>query len=461
MRLSWFWRRWARAGLIGCALAAGTTAVAFVGPAGAGALSAARSAVSGHVSPIPAQGTPQLATTGSTEQVRQLAECDGLMYAVGAFTAIEWGGKTYSRHNVFSFSATAPYQVTPWNPDANGEVNSIALAPDCSHAWLGGSFTTVAGTPVLNIAQVSTATGSVITSWAHQASKPVDTVLYTPNGHLLAGGKFTSINGSGRHFYASLSPVTGQDDGYLDLHVSGTYTYPGAGPNTTQAYNQQLSPDGSHVLVEGVFTSVQGQARQQIFMLDLGAHQGNVSAWNSTEFSQHCVGAHPFYIKGAAWSPDQSTVYIATTGEHLDNWSGSFPLTGLCDVAAAFPSTGVGGLQPTWVNYTGCDSLYSAAADASTVYVGGHERWANNPSGCNQPGNGAIPGPGLGGFTPDGSLLTNGTRTQGRYSRARGFGADDMLRTSAGLWIASDNFDDSVTCGGVPGHAGICFLPNA
>jgi hypothetical protein len=74
---------------------------------------------------------------------------------------------------------------------------------------------------------------------------------------------------------------------------------------------------------------------------------------------------------------------------------------------------------------------------------------------------GAIPAPGLGGFTPDGSLLTNGNRTQGRYSRARGLGADDMLRTSAGLWIASDNFDGSVTCGGVPGHAGICFLPNA
>jgi hypothetical protein len=32
---------------------------------------------------------------------------------------------------------------------------------------------------------------------AHSASKVVDTVLYTPNGHLLAGGEFTSINGSG------------------------------------------------------------------------------------------------------------------------------------------------------------------------------------------------------------------------------------------------------------------------
>jgi hypothetical protein len=140
---------------------------------------------------------------------------------------------------------------------------------------------------------------------------------------------------------------------------------------------------------------------------------------------------------------------------------GTFPLTGLCDVAAAFPAAQAGGLHPTWVSYTGCDSLYSAAADGSTVYVGGHERWADNPRGCNEAGPGAIPAPGMGAFTPDGSLLTKVNGTAGRYSRARGFGADDMLRTSAGLWIASDNFDDSVTCDGVTGHAGICFLPNS
>ena len=34
-----------------------------------------------------------------------------------------------------------------------------------------------------------------------------------------------------------------------------------------------------------------------------------------------------------------------------------------------------------------------------------------------------------------------------------------MLITSAGLWIASDNFDDSQMCGGADGLAGICFLP--
>jgi hypothetical protein len=452
-----FRRSWARAGLLGCALVAGTTAVMPMASATAGA----QSAVTGGVSSIPASGTPRLAPTRGTEQVRQIAECGGTMYAVGTFSAIEWGGKTYPRRNAFSFSATSPYRITSWNPDANGEVNSIALAPDCRDAWLGGSFTKVAGTSVGHIAKVGTATGSVVTGWAHDASKPVDTVLYTPNGHVLVGGEFTTINGSGRKYYASLNPATGRDDGYLNLNIAGKYVYPGAAPNSTQAYNQQLSPDGRRVLVEGVFTSVQGQSRQQIFMLSLGASHGDVSGWNSAEFSQHCADAHPFYIKGAAWSPDQSTVYIATTGEHPDNWSGSFPLTGLCDVAAAFPSTPVGGLTPKWVNYTGCDSLYAAAADPSTLYVGGHERWADNPRGCNRAGRGAVPAPGMGGFTPGGTLLKNAGGTAGRYSRARGLGADDMLRTSAGLWIASDNFESSTTCGGVTGHAGICFLPNS
>ena len=465
MRVAGFWRSWARAGVLGGVLAAGTAAGAPVASAGAAAPAASRAAspavVTGHVAPVPARGTPQLAPAGGTGQVRQLAECRGIMYAVGAFTGIEWGGKTYPRRNVVSFSATAPYRITRWHPDANGEVNSIALAPGCGHAWLGGSFTTVAGAPAGHLAKVSTATGALVTGWAHRASKPVDTVLYTPNGHLLVGGKFTSVNGSGRRYYASLNPATGGDDGYLNLHISGTYGYPGAAPSHTRADNQQLSPDGRQVLVEGVFTAVQGRPRQQIFLLHLGAHHGTVSGWNSAEFRQHCAGAHPFYIKAAAWSPDQSTVYLATTGEHPAGWGGSFPLTGLCDAAAAFPSTAAGGLTPQWVNYTGGDSLYAAAADASTVYAGGHERWANNPRGCNQPGPGALPAPGLGGFTPGGSLLTNSGGTAGRYSRARGLGADDMLRTPAGLWIASDNFDGSVTCGGVTDHAGICFLPNS
>lgn len=58
-----------------------------------------------------------------------------------------------------------------------------------------------------------------------------------------------------------------------------------------------------------------------------------------------------------------------------------------------------------------------------------------------------------------GGLALDSAGTAGYYSRARGLGADDMLLTSAGLWIGSDNFEGSQMCGGVQNLAGICFLP--
>src|SRR5215467_7358569 len=64
-------------------------------------------AQTGPVSATPAAGTPTLAPTGATEQVRQLVQCGGTMYAVGTFTAIDWNGTTYARNNIFSFSASA------------------------------------------------------------------------------------------------------------------------------------------------------------------------------------------------------------------------------------------------------------------------------------------------------------------------------------------------------------------
>ena len=43
-------------------------------------------AQTGKVSANPEAGTPTLVTTGTTETIRQLADCGGTMYAVGTFT---------------------------------------------------------------------------------------------------------------------------------------------------------------------------------------------------------------------------------------------------------------------------------------------------------------------------------------------------------------------------------------
>jgi hypothetical protein len=451
----------------------GATAAAIIGALGLGTLpgiAVAGVGQPGSVSSTPASGTPALASTGTTEQVRQLVQCGNTVYAVGTFSEISQAGQTFARNNAFSFSAVAPYTMTSWNPDVNGIVNSVAFdGTNCSNAFIGGKFTSVDGTSVKNIAEVSTTTGAVETAFRHSANGQVETLLGA-EGHILVGGYYTSINSSGTDAYmTSLNPTTGKDDGFIRLNISGNYEFPGVESNPTRVYNQALSPSGTLDLVMGDFTSVGGVARQQIFMLNLATDPATVTGWTSPQwdgsqgesspnggpgYPYECATNEPFYIRAAAWSPNGQTVYIADTGYYPYGYSnGQTPRVGLCDAAAAFPSTQASVLDD-WINYTGCDSLYAAAADSSTAYFAGHERWSENASGCDAAGPGAIPAPGFEGLSPtNGDLTFNPTR-------ARGLGADDLLLTKAGLWIASDNLDDSQMCGGVNGHAGICFLPN-
>jgi hypothetical protein len=297
----------------------------------------------------------------------------------------------------------------------------------------------VNGTAVKDIAEIATTTpGNVVTTFASNASGQVETIVGAGN-HLLVGGYFTGINGDTTdRFMASLNPGTGKSDGFLHLNISGSYQYPGVSSNGTRVYNQQLSHGGTLDLVEGDFTSVGGKQREQILMLNVGGSSATVTGWTSPEFD----GSSSVYP------------YQCATVE-----PGHGPWTGLCDVAAAFPATQLPVLH-TWVNYTGCDSLYSTAADAHGAYFGGHERWSMNINGCDSLAIGGYNAPGMEGLDPaNGHLYVNPSGSAGYYSRARGLGADDMLTTSAGLWIASDNLDGSQMCGGVQNLSGICFLP--
>ena len=426
--------------LLGSAgLIAGSVAVSVLG------VMAPALAASGPVSTHPASGTPALPDSSNPpEQVRQLVQCGGTMYAVGSISTVDWDGATYNRHNAFSFSATAPYKMTSWRPDVNGKVNSIAFnGTGCHNAYLGGDFSVVNAQKARDIVEVSTSTSKINYGFAKSVNGQVETLLGY-HGRILAGGDFTSAN-HGRHAYlASLNATTGIDDNRINLHISGSYN----SGQATRIYNQQLSHSGDLDLVEGVFTSVGRQPRQQIFMLNLTGHNAVLTGWTSPEFSQACEPIESFYVRGASWSPDDRTVYVADTGFKTPHGAD----IGLCDAAAAFPATQAS-VSSKWINYTGCDSLYSTAADSNDAYFGGHERWADNSRGCNKPGPGAIPAPGMVGLSPStGAVVYNPTR-------GRGYGADDMLVTRAGLWVASDNAFSADICGGVSGHAGICFLP--
>jgi len=225
--------------------------------------------------------------------------------------------------------------------------------------------------------------------------------------------------------------------------------------------------------VEGHFTSVGGLPRQQIFMLNVGGSKATVTGWTSPEWDGSNTSAYPyyqcwpseaFYIRTAAWSPDDSTVYIATTGFHpaLDDTN---PRKGLCDAVAAFPAT-QSSVTQEWINYSGCDSFYSVSADDAAVYAAGHPRWANNNNGCNQEGPGATPDFGLWGLNPSTGAVELNSSGTALYTMSRD-NAGHMLITQAGLWISSDNRTVVNRCGDRKGpaghnagdHAGICLLP--
>lgn len=415
----------------------------------------AATASASTVKTTPAHGTPQLhLIPGRIQNVRQLVQCGQTEYAVGDFMQIQSHGQTFRRLNAFSFHATKPYRLTGWNPQVNGEVNSVAFVHGhCQTAYLGGSFTKVHGTPATNIAAVSTKTGTVVRRFSHNANAPVET-LAAVRGTLLVGGYFTKINGSAGHLFAGLNSTTGHNNGFAQLGPSGFYHYcdfRGCAHDPPRVYNQQLSHSGRFDLIEGVFTSVGHKPRQQIAMLNVAGKHATVTGWTSPEFDRHCASVESFYVRAAAWSPNDQSIYVGDTGYRYDMPNGARggpPMRYLCDAAAAFPAS-LKSVMPRWINWTGCDSLYSVAASSSIVYFGGHERWSTNRYACDSPGRGHINAPGMEGLSAKtGRLVFN-------PGRARGIGADDMTVNRSGLWIASDDMAGGL-CGGELNHAGIC-----
>jgi hypothetical protein len=54
--------------------------------------------------------------------------------------------------------------------------------------------------------------------------------------------------------------------------------------------------------------------------------------------------------------------------------------TSVCDAAARFEIADKAPTAPTWINYTGGDTLHSVEVTRAATYVQGHNRWLDNPT---------------------------------------------------------------------------------
>jgi uncharacterized delta-60 repeat protein len=137
----------------------------------------------------------------------------------------------------------------------NGIVYSMALQSD-GKVLIGGNFTMVGGTNRQSIARLN-ASGSLDTTFnpGTGANGAVRAIKLQPDGKLLIGGAFNAFNGTNRSCIARLNP-----NGSLDLGFN-----PGIGADGVVS-SIALQPDGN-VLIGGDFNTINGVERRYVARL--------------------------------------------------------------------------------------------------------------------------------------------------------------------------------------------------
>ncbi len=377
------------------------------------------------VSEDPADFTPNLQPDDAVPypDVYALNQLGDTMYAGGDFhTVADVAGTAYTRTFAMAFSATTG-AITPFAPVLDGRVWAIEVSD--SAVYLGGQFTRVNGFSRPGIVKLDAVTGRVDRTFVTPIQGGRVSEIRLVNGRLIVGGSFEQN-------LVALDPATGRDTGYLDLPIDGKVAN---SSKKTEVYRFAVNPSATKLVAVGNFTSVNDHSRQRAVMLALRPKTVWVNPWYYQPLSTPCRSTAPHkqaYLTDVDFSPDGSYFVLTATGgvpatiEEIG--------TAVCDAAARFEMGVAAPAAPTWINYTGGDTLYAVGITGAAVYVQGHNRWLNNPYGQDSAGPGAVERPGLGAIDPATGLALAWNPV--KPARA---GGKDFLVSSTGLWVGSDS----------------------
>jgi hypothetical protein len=377
------------------------------------------------VTTTPSATTPHAVDDGvvANAAVHTFTQVGDVMYAGGKFHSVQDPQRTttIARTHQFSFDV-ATGQPTSWAPDINGgEVfRTLHVEP---YLYVGGSFTSADGVPGRLVRyRVDSGTPEIDTAWRARGVRGRVQDLDLVGGRLVVAGAF-------KRRLVALDPATGRDTGYIDVAITGSVKLDGAGP--TEVYRIAVSPDGSRLVGIGNFTTVGTSSRLRAFMLDLGQGVATLASWYYAPLANNCrANALRAQLRDVDFSPDGSYFVLVATG-FLPATGGLF--RDICDAAARFDTAVANPHRPVWINYTGGDTLHSVAVTGAAVYVGGHQRWLDNPYGTDSAGSGAVSRPGIGAIDP-----VTGKALPWNPTKTRGVGTKVIHATPTGVWFGSD-----------------------
>ena len=339
----------------------------------------------------------------------------------GAFTKVADSGRhtTYARKNIFAFGLSDG-EIRSFAPSVDGAVYALSPGADGT-VYAGGAFKTVNGAEQRGLARFSLS-GARVSSFTAKINWGDVRALATRGSQLYAAGTFSAINGVNRAALARMSAVTGTVDNGFDARL----TAPGL--SRTRGEHFDISPDGRRLVAIGALLKASGYDRTQIAMFDISGPTAALTSWYTDAYKPLCLKGFDTYLRQVKFSPDGSYFVVAATGR------ASSP-DRLCDSAARFETGGSGRHNPTWVQRTGGDSLYAVAVTGTVVYLGGHQRYFDNPYGTDAtgPGPGAVSRPGIGAVSP-----STGQALSWNPTRDRGVGVRCFVVVPHGLLVGSD-----------------------
>jgi hypothetical protein len=391
------------------------------------------------VSADPADWTPRvISPTGVYRAVYKVHKVGDTVFAGGNFRQVQPADRsvTYDRKGLFSFSATTG-AIDPLSVKMDGNVWAIAYHR--GSLYVGGTFSTFNGVNRRGLVKINPTTGVVDRRFNAHLTGAVREAQVVHN-RLLIGGEF------GRRLEA-VNLHAGTASRYLRLRVAGDLD--GAGGATPRVYRFAINPQHTRLVAVGNFLTVNGRTRARAFMVDLGTHRGTLDPWYYKPLRRRCLSSRSTdYLKDVDFSPDGR--WFAVDGSGYVSRTGDLGST-VCDAAARFETDIAHPESPTWINYTGGDTLQSIAVTDAAVYVQGHNRWLDNPFGQDTCGTGCVSRPGIGAIDP-----TTGMALPWDPTKSLGDGGKDLLLTRAGLWVASD----TTTIGGET-HERLALMPTS
>ena len=291
--------------------------------------------------------------------------------------------------NLFRFDAVTKALDPTFKPQLldgslrSAIVRGLVASPDGSRLYVVGGFTGVRSSGDATtltrkgIVALDPQTGAVLTGFdarVCQGGGPCEVHDVEMIGQQLwVGGSFTRVARTARSGLASLDPATGALTGAVTLGVSGR----GAAQAPTRVTRIRPNPASTKAVVLGNFTSIGGQTREEVALVDVDPTTGaatRVNPWDSPSLPASvatCSSRQP-WPRDVDWAPDGSTFAIVGTGA-----GGARPYPALCDSYTLWADNDDPRSVPLGYNHTEIDTIGSVCNVGRWSYVGGHFKSLN------------------------------------------------------------------------------------